>query len=666
MTLHSSFSLHDVDADRYLNNTTWHGLVHIDLRVLSETPLEWNYTLRFERPVRNFQTSDIVVEGSELVELRILEYIPYPNPDLRKEFPYYILEVFVSIRVLTDRASACILSNSVEDIHGNVNWPSPCMVQYRSGHHAPGGLTVAGNWVPWNRTICLTPHDLNVTLEDPKVCEAEGGQVDLCTLRRMLVEYKDWNDSIFPLPAYSNVLTIDGDVAADHYFPEGQAEAAQINRTMGLIYLLPTQRINTQVKGTQYDYLGLVDSEVHKVTLTLQAGGRNLVQGSVYFRYCGWEVPFSFLNDAEQAQVQFEGAAFYYCGCGWDLETPDAVYFLGPNSRKFVRFEDGACIQPQDATIVGDVISTEIRLPFRELNSQLGALAAAAFYTNPAVSLEVSYQNSTSGGTLAQSAVQLAAPSGGSAEVAVDVDLSALLGTGTYTLVIQVRVDPGVEPDGVEVGMPWVLQEYRTELSFCWLPDLVANSEVAILAHNKTELVAANFGDEICLYPHHSSSSQSDSSEAPGILRLKYTYSNQGMTSAAGASDAPTLMLLPPIAPPPPGPTGTPPPISSPNNASNDDTPPPPQPESSPSAPQVNGSNVTFPPPLPFSPPPAIPVPEPPPAPPPPTEFFNAWFWDGELVSVDYRCKRPSIVFAHCGTLHTLQSSFFFKYYWFS
>lgn len=84
--------------------------------------------------------------------------------------------------------------------------------------------------MPWNRTICLTPHDLNVTLEDPKVCEAEGGQVDLCTLRRMLVEYKDWNDSIFPLPAYSNVLTIDGDVAADHYFPEGQAEAAQINR----------------------------------------------------------------------------------------------------------------------------------------------------------------------------------------------------------------------------------------------------------------------------------------------------------------------------------------------------------------------------------------------------------------------------------------------------
>lgn len=73
----------------------------------------------------------------------------------------------------------------------------------------------------------------------------------------------------------------------------------------------------------------------------------------------------------------------------------------------------------------------------------------------------MSYQNSTSGGTLAQSAVQLAAPSGGSAEVAVDVDLSALLGTGTYTLVIQVRVDPGVEPDGVEVGMPWVLQEYR-------------------------------------------------------------------------------------------------------------------------------------------------------------------------------------------------------------
>lgn len=49
---------------------------------------------------------------------------------------------------------------------------------------------------------------------------------------------------------------------------------------MGLIYLLPTQRINTQVKGTQYDYLGLVDSEVHKVTLTLQAGGRNLVQGT--------------------------------------------------------------------------------------------------------------------------------------------------------------------------------------------------------------------------------------------------------------------------------------------------------------------------------------------------------------------------------------------------
>lgn len=43
----------------------------------------------------------------------------------------------------------------------------------------------------------------------------------------------------------------------------------------------------------------------------------------------------------------------------------------------------------QDTTIVGDVISTEIRLPFRELNSQLGALAAAAFYTNPAVSLEV-------------------------------------------------------------------------------------------------------------------------------------------------------------------------------------------------------------------------------------------------------------------------------------
>lgn len=75
--------------------------------------------------------------------------------------------------------------------------------------------------------------------------------------------------------------------------------------------------------------------------------GWELGPGSVYFRYCGWEVPFSFLNDAEQAQVQFEGAAFYYCGCGWDLETPDAVYFLGPNSRKFVRFEDGACIQPQ-------------------------------------------------------------------------------------------------------------------------------------------------------------------------------------------------------------------------------------------------------------------------------------------------------------------------------
>lgn len=75
-------------------------------------------------------------------------------------------------------------------------------VLHPRGHNNPlNGLIIAGNLVPWNGTICITPKDLVQTVEDQVVCENEGsyGRPSNCTLDRLLVEYEDENNSIFPV-----------------------------------------------------------------------------------------------------------------------------------------------------------------------------------------------------------------------------------------------------------------------------------------------------------------------------------------------------------------------------------------------------------------------------------------------------------------------------------
>lgn len=92
---------------------------------------------------------------------------------------------------------------SVRDDNGAFNTePSNKLEVQFAGHTTVGGISVAGNLVPWGGTLCLTPDDL-VTFENtcPTCTSSEGGCVYAtdCIYQRFDVSYVEINQGVPPV-----------------------------------------------------------------------------------------------------------------------------------------------------------------------------------------------------------------------------------------------------------------------------------------------------------------------------------------------------------------------------------------------------------------------------------------------------------------------------------
>jgi hypothetical protein len=198
-------------------------------------------------------------------------------------------------------------------------------------------------------------------------------------------------------------------------------------------------------------------------------------------RFCGWEIPESELTEEQHSQRAVENTTFYHCGCGWELELPGAVTLTRRNVS--VDFDEPpVCLLPQDVTFdsPGGEAVLPLQLPYREVLGQLGAVAEAAHYTTPLLTIQADYSTGEEGssGALASSIPQPAAPPGGTGNVSLTVPLSAVFSLGApFTITLRVRVDPKLAPAGVQIDAPWAYSEHTVALELCLSPNLAVSDE---------------------------------------------------------------------------------------------------------------------------------------------------------------------------------------------
>lgn len=198
--------------------------------------------------------------------------------------------------------------------------------------------------------------------------------------------------------------------------------------------------------------------------------------GTVYMRYCGWEIPEAELTVEQRGQRAVENTTFYHCGCGWGLDLPGAVTLTRRNVS--VDFDEPpVCLLPEDVMFEspGGEAVLPLQLPYREVLAQLGAAAEAAHYTTPLLTIQADYSagEEEASGALVISTPQPAAPPGGRGNVSLSVPLSAVFSLGApFTITFRVRVDPELAPVGVQIDVPWAYTEHTVALELCLSPNL--------------------------------------------------------------------------------------------------------------------------------------------------------------------------------------------------
>jgi len=218
-------------------------------------------------------------------------------------------------------------------------------------------------------------------------------------------------------------------------------------------------------------------------------GGAELCEGTVYLRYCGWEVPEAELTVEQRSQRAVENTTFYHCGCGWELKPPGGVTLTHRNVS--VDFDEPpVCLLPEDVTFdsPGGEAVLALQLPYREVYAQLGAAAEAAHYTTPLLTVQADYSagEEEASGALVTSTPQPAAPPGGTGNVSLTVPLSAVFLLGApFTLTFRVRVDfSELAPTGVQIDAPWAYSEHTVALELCLSPNLAVSEGLPVSCHS--------------------------------------------------------------------------------------------------------------------------------------------------------------------------------------
>eukprot|EP00854_Cymbomonas_tetramitiformis_P002710 gene2710-3486_t len=274
-----------------------------------------------------------------------------------------------------------------QDREGNVNVASCPLNIYMLGQNARDGVRIGENDIDWGRRMCVTPDNFRSVEDDcpTKECLEGGCKVEKCTYQVLEVQYTEYNDGVEPVPNaefaadgryydYLNTFRYDGQPVDEHYsfVPlEAWTQARQ-----SVLFRQPHPELGPNVNSEPY--LGTLDNQAHKLTLTLdetgydRTGYNNSFEYEVELRYCGFE--------------DFE------CGCLPDL---NANVGITVGERVWAWGSHGNCLLPEDLNttsgaeillpnpnVAGSVAMTvSLKFTEQEVMNYMGAEALAAGYT---------------------------------------------------------------------------------------------------------------------------------------------------------------------------------------------------------------------------------------------------------------------------------------------
>ncbi|KAK3279086.1 hypothetical protein CYMTET_13022 [Cymbomonas tetramitiformis] len=437
----------------------------------------------------------------------------------------------VEVHFTSNSVTLQVVQNAIRDVYGNANLQSNLVVYtLGSQQSTQPHFKVAGIEVPFEKTVCLTPEDVNTYEADCPVdadCKEGGCIQSKCMYNSFTLNYTEFNPAGSGWPVgkgYVNVLYYDGEAVlretAHESLDEGQSRSVQHNMNFG----------NNSINIPQTEW-GVIDREQHKLELYLDERNYNRFAGKIFIQYCG------FSNSTLSSPPKEP------CGCVPNL---DGGLGLGVGDSFWDWSTKGNCLNPEDSTVVNGKEGVFITITERETVDILGnpdfrqgrgpsyAEMIAPFHSSSTLGLN--------GFSETFQVVEVSGPQqlvpGETKRTTFFMDLPPL-DRQTRIFQLQTRIFQLQVDSGRNVSETSEANRYDATFDMCWPADLQPGD---LTLHPRPGTGAApipmKWGGEYCITPQYVQKSGDGytSSESQTFYEFSYWERNEGYANIEGDS----------------------------------------------------------------------------------------------------------------------------------